>query len=192
MSEQTKEKASKKTKVLKTLGIILLAGVVIGSLIWGIWSYRLYLKTKQELTNLSSLNQQPQLSEQQVQEILDKVRRHMLIPENEEAVIATITDIEALIAEQPFYTGAENGDYVVILPTSQKAIIYSPSKDLIINVGPIYMDDQAQSSTTETEIIPELESEEETEIEEEIIPTPTPTPEPDQTEETDQPAPAGE
>jgi hypothetical protein len=59
----------------------------------------------------------------------------MMIPW-EEPIIATINQVDVLIKEQPFYFGAENGDKLLIFPKIQKAIIYSPKKNIIINAGP--------------------------------------------------------
>lgn len=68
-------------------------------------------------------------------ELMETIGRLMVIP-NEEPIIATINEAELLIKEQPFYAGVSNGDKLVIFPKSQKAVIYSPSKNIIVNSGP--------------------------------------------------------
>lgn len=50
----------------------------------------------------------------------------------EEPSLATITDIEKL-KDQPFFQNAENGDKLLIYKNSQKAILYRPSKNKIID-----------------------------------------------------------
>lgn len=50
----------------------------------------------------------------------------------EEPSLATITDIEKL-KDQPFFQKAENGDKLLIYKNSQKAILYRPSKNKIID-----------------------------------------------------------
>lgn len=82
-----------------------------------------------------------ELSDAEIQRLLGQVSSHMILPEGEEPAIATIVDAAALIAEQPFYNGAQDGDRVLIYPQAQRAIIYSPSRDIIVNVGPIVVDD---------------------------------------------------
>lgn len=61
----------------------------------------------------------------------------MMLPEGDEPVLAIVTDAEALIAQQLFFSGAINGDQLLLFPRSLKAVIYSPSRDKIINAGPI-------------------------------------------------------
>ena len=76
--------------------------------------------------------------EKQVQannDLMESIGKLMVVP-NEEPIIATINEAELLIKEQPFYAGVSNWDKLVIFPKSQKAVIYSPSKNIIINSGP--------------------------------------------------------
>lgn len=75
----------------------------------------------------------------------------MFLPE-EDPTIATITDAENLIQQQPFYAGAQNGDKLLIFPNAKKAIIYSEARDKLINVGPIYFNankaaDESEATT---------------------------------------------
>lgn len=61
----------------------------------------------------------------------------MILPEGDEPVLATVTDAEALTAQQAFFSGSVNGDQLLLFPRSLKAVIYSPSRNKIINAGPI-------------------------------------------------------
>lgn len=85
-----------------------------------------------------------ELSDREVAQLLNQVGSLMILPEGEEPAIATIVDAAALIAEQPFYNGAQDGDRVIIYPQAQRAIIYSPERNIIVNVGPIVVDDGTQ------------------------------------------------
>ena len=64
--------------------------------------------------------------------VLEQLSRHMLLPE-EVPSIATIVDVDTLIADQSFYVGSQNGDQLILYPQSQRAIIYSPARDIIVN-----------------------------------------------------------
>jgi hypothetical protein len=58
--------------------------------------------------------------------------------------------------QQPFTKGAKTGDIMVIFPISQRAIIYSPSDNRIVNQGPIVGDEASKEKaavvSTETNI----------------------------------------
>lgn len=66
---------------------------------------------------------------------MTSIARLMLIP-NEKPVIATINEAQKLIASQAFYMGAIDGDKLVMFPNAKKAVIYSPTRNLIVNSGP--------------------------------------------------------
>ncbi len=78
--------------------------------------------------------------------LLAKIARHIIIP-TETPIIATINDAGKLVAEQAFYTGSADGDKLVIFPQAQKAIIYSPSRDIIINAGPFVVNSGTSATT---------------------------------------------
>jgi len=61
----------------------------------------------------------------------------MILPEGDEPVLATVTDAKTLTAQQAFFAGAVNGDQLLLFPHNLKAVIYSPSRKMIVNVGPI-------------------------------------------------------
>lgn len=73
----------------------------------------------------------------EVERIVAAVAKHILLPENETPLVATITDAATLTEEQPFYIGAIDGDQLLLYGESLRAIIYSPSRNIIVNVGPV-------------------------------------------------------
>ncbi len=69
---------------------------------------------------------------------IQAIARKMLLPEdNTPPRVAIITDPVLLTEEQEFYRGAEAGDVLVVFEDSRRAIVYSPRRDIIVNVGPI-------------------------------------------------------
>lgn len=130
--------SGKKSGLIVVLVLFVLASAGFG------WSYYKYNQTKKELAKVSSADGQKQIAKQEIEDLLKRVRKHMVLPENEEPVVATITDKELLAKEQPFYSQAHNGDRVIAYMTARKAIIYDPLRDLIVNSGPIYVDAAAQ------------------------------------------------
>jgi hypothetical protein len=74
--------------------------------------------------------------EAQLQALVEDVGEHILLPEGETPTLATVTDLHAL-EDQLFFRNAEEGDKVLMYLVSQQAILYRPSIDKIIEVGPI-------------------------------------------------------
>jgi len=100
--------------------------------------------------NASTTAQSQAEIEKAIKDLEDKIGKLIILP-NETPTVATILDAKKLIAEQPFYAGAENGDQLLVYPKSQKAIIYSPSRNVLVNVGPVYFNN---ASSTESETTP--------------------------------------
>jgi hypothetical protein len=135
--------------------VFLLVGVIIG--VGGTFLYiqKYGVPFEKVLQNISKVNE-----EKKIAEILEKVGKLTILPAGEKPVLATITDIETLIKEQPFYVGAENGDVVLIYQKSLKAIIYSPKRNIIVNIGPVSIEPENQKTlepTVDNIIIPEEE-----------------------------------
>ncbi len=76
--------------------------------------------------------------------LITEIRKVMRLPEEANPVFYEIVDPAILIATQPFFTGSEKGDKLIVFPQSGKAVIYNPSKKIIINAGPIQFDQQPQ------------------------------------------------
>lgn len=130
--------STKKSGLLIVLALLVVATAGFG------WSYYKYRQTQKELVKISSLEGQKEIAKKEIEDLLARVRQHMVLPEGEEPVVATITDKDTLAKEQPFYSQAHNGDRVIAYMTARKAIIYDPVRDLIVNSGPIYVDNAAQ------------------------------------------------
>lgn len=68
-------------------------------------------------------------------QVVDRVSKLMLLP-SETPVIAVVSDLSKLKG-QLFFANAEEGDIVLMFPHAQKAVLYSPSLDKIVEVAPI-------------------------------------------------------
>lgn len=71
------------------------------------------------------------------------VARHYVLPD-EEPALATVEDKTKLNSE--FLRSAENGDKLLIYQGAKKVILYRPSIDRIIEVGPISIADTSGTS----------------------------------------------
>jgi len=132
-------------KILRLLSrfTIVLFVLFIAAVAAFIWSYMNYQKTKVQLGG-----QDQAMSQQQVNRIMRAVGNLMILPEGE-PTIAVIKDITAL-ANQPFFKNAQNGDVVVVYPN--QAIIYSPKRHVLVNVGPVINNQTATPASTETSV----------------------------------------
>lgn len=89
---------------------------------------------------------------QAAKEIIAKIGKLMELPTGEEPTLATVSDITKL-AGQPFFSRAKNGDKVLIYTKVQKAILYRPSTNKIIEVATINLNQTEtppQAATTKT------------------------------------------
>lgn len=85
------------------------------------------------------------LTETQSREVKSRVEKLIKTPQ-EEPVMAVVTAADSLIKEQPFYQGVSNGDILLIYPQSGKAILFSATKNMLLNVGPVQVGDQTGST----------------------------------------------
>ena len=72
----------------------------------------------------------------ELKEVMAKVGRLVVLPADEEPTLATVADPEKL-KDQPFFTNAKTGDKVLVYNKAQKAILYDPVQDKIIEIAPI-------------------------------------------------------
>ncbi len=74
-----------------------------------------------------------------VKELISEVGKLVLLPQDEEPTVATITDPEKL-KNQAFFANAKVGDKVLIYPISKKAFLYDPVAKKILEVAPLFKD----------------------------------------------------
>ena len=118
--------------------------VLLGGFIWSFMAYR---EAKEQVNLLSSSQGQAQVAQWEVDALLAKVGGLILLPEDEKPAVATIQDIEALVQAEAFYQGAKNGDKVIVY--RHKAIIYDPVNNKLVNVGPVYLQNEPVSPVVE-------------------------------------------
>ena len=92
-----------------------------------------------------SLRANPQqVAEKEVQAIVARVGKLMVLPQDEIPTMATILD-PAEMVDQPFFASAQKGDKVLLYTNAKKAILYSPSQDKIIDVAPVNLGSAPQA-----------------------------------------------
>lgn len=77
-----------------------------------------------------------QLDSSSREQLLKAVGRMIMLPSNEEPVIATVAD-HSQFANQPFLAQAQNGDRLLIYLDAKKVYIYRPALHKLVDVGPV-------------------------------------------------------
>ena len=78
-------------------------------------------------------------SKKEISKITKDISKVMILPE-EEPSLFEIKDPDMLAKQQSFFVGAKVGDKLLVYALVGKAIIWSPSRNMIVNVGPISSD----------------------------------------------------
>lgn len=109
---------------------LIAAGVLIIVLLIG---GTFYLSMQGKLSNLLPGSQNPQ---DEVRVLTQKVGKLIELPEGETPTVATVSD-KTKLSDQIFFQRSENGDKVLIFTNAQKAILYRPSVNKIIEVSTV-------------------------------------------------------
>ncbi len=128
---------------LKNCIIFLVFAALIGACAWLFVNYN---NAQKQVDYLSSLTPED-INEKATDELLEKIGKLILLPEDKQATISTIQDIEKLVEGEPFFEKAQNGDKVIIY--NDRAIIYSPARNILVNVGPVYTQENNSQGANE-------------------------------------------
>ena len=83
----------------------------------------------------STLTQDPNAANQKkIEAVVAKAEKLIDLPQDELPTLATVSDTEAL-ADQPFFVNAKEGDQVLLYTNARKAYLYSPSRNIIVEVA---------------------------------------------------------
>ena len=85
----------------------------------------------------------------EVQDLVTRVGKLMVLPNDEQPTVATVQDKKKLKG-QSFFAKAENGDKVLIYIKTKRAILYRPSSNKIIEVAPINVGKTTQAAPSTT------------------------------------------
>jgi hypothetical protein len=116
-----------KIKLVLPVVIVVVVLVVLGGV--SMYFYSRYQHVQKLLKDPAAA------SKEEVSMLVGKVSRHILLPANESPQIAKVTDPAQLKSNQ-FFAQSQAGDVVLIYTQSQKAILFRPTTDRIIEVAP--------------------------------------------------------
>ncbi len=127
---------------IKRYLILIAAAAVI--VVLGISSYYFY---SQYQTTQKLLSDPTAAGRAETKALVQKIGSFMELPQNEQPTVATVLDASK-IKDQPFFAQAQNGDKVLLYTSAKKAILFRPSQNKIIEVGPINIGNQAATQTS--------------------------------------------
>ena len=117
--------------------IVVLAALTVASA-----SFAVYYRQKYE-----GLKTNPQtLAQESVSGLISDVSKLMQLPD-EPPTVATVSDPSKL-KDQVFFQDAKTGDKVLIYTDAKKAILYDPVAKKIVEVAPLYMNNQPAATAT--------------------------------------------
>lgn len=118
----------------KTLVIILLT-LLFASIVTAVYFLIQYNQTK---TLLRQKQANPaSVASQDKQKLLKDLGKLMQLPNEDPSIVATVTDKSKL--KNAFFNNAAVGDRFIVFAKAQKAILYRPLTNKIIEVGPVSM-----------------------------------------------------
>jgi hypothetical protein len=112
---------SSKKVILGLLAIIIIA-------IGGYFTYAHFKQTPEQKATAETAS------------LIKKVQKLMILPDGQTPAVFVIQDPALLSSQQAFFAGSVKGDELLVYSQSGKAIIYSPSRNVIVNVGPVTFD----------------------------------------------------
>lgn len=78
----------------------------------------------------------------EAQKLVAEISQFLILPEDEQPTVATVSNIEALKG-QPFFANAQKGNKVLIYTKAKKAILYDSIAKKIVEVAPINLGNSA-------------------------------------------------
>ncbi len=142
MEETTTKRSVKKTQTPYRVYVIALVGLAIlaGGGYFGWMKYN-------EMYNSPAAQEQAAAAEAEAEKkvVLEKLSKLMVLPEGD-PVLFKVSDQEQMRKQQAFFKDTMNDDVLLVFQESSKAVIYRPSTNMVVNVGPINFD-QNQTAT---------------------------------------------
>jgi len=128
------------TKVATVAGIIIFLLLAIAP------SYFLFQKIRNSQKQIPQIKLIPQ---EDGKTILEKARKLVDLPRDEDPTIVTILDRDK-VKNQPFFAKAKNGDKIIIFNKNKLAVLYDSTNNKIVEMGPLIL----PSVSPEIEITP--------------------------------------
>lgn len=138
--------APKPKKTVRVIALLLAILVIFGGS---------FLFVRKNVSARALFGLKPKTEQEAVSRYLAQLGKLMILPVDDAPVLATVEDPDALIKQQAFFQGSIKGDVVLIFPKTARAILFSPSRDRIVNAGPVIQNDkQKDEQATQQGVAP--------------------------------------
>ena len=117
----------------KSLLMLVLTVVSLLSIVMAIHFYREVATLRQAVTQNPAATAAA-TTEDPVAQVVVSVEKHLLLPQGEHPQVARITDLKPL-TNIPFFGNALVGDVVLVYCKTSLSVLYSPSRDKVIEVS---------------------------------------------------------
>lgn len=107
-------------------------------LLFSVYTAITFQQARQKLRQLSTPQGQAVQAQQETKKILEALKKLAAIPD-EQPLVATVINAQESAKESSFYELAQNGDKLVLFQNAERAYLYRPSQNLIVNVGPLVL-----------------------------------------------------
>ncbi|HYF05008.1 MAG TPA: hypothetical protein VEA59_02440 [Patescibacteria group bacterium] len=99
------------------------------------WYFRVHSGPKVETANSTSSKQNQSEAVKEAENILDRVAKHIDLPQGEKPQVARVTDASKLKSKFPSLSNVKTGDYLVVYSTW--TAVYDPEDDKLTTVTPL-------------------------------------------------------
>lgn len=137
VKSKVKVEFSKKHAIIAFIALLFL----IVAAVPGIYFYIQYKNAQEKLLNPSKQ------AESEIQALISRVEKHVLLPSSEIPTLATVSDVSKL-QKNKFFANAQNGDKVLIYSKAKKAVLYRPSTDRVVEISVLELAEQTPATPT--------------------------------------------
>lgn len=108
----------------------------------------MYYRASNELKLLKNPEEQTAYLQKKIEGVVQEMSKYVVINPDDKPVFAGIVENpEALKKEQAFFSDVSAGDYIFVFEKTQRAIIWNPTKKMVVNFG-IYNREEAPKGNT--------------------------------------------
>ena len=135
--------STRNTKITWKTSLVFL--IIIVSIFAAVFFGLKWHSAQQSVNQLASGPQSA--SQKAVNNAVQTIGKLVILPTGETPTLATLKNV-AQLKDQDFFVDAKDGDEVLIYPKAQEAILYRPSVNKIVNIGPVTQNSSSGNNST--------------------------------------------